>query len=177
MTDDAKIKIIIDSLRDNALEDIKRAAMGGSKIGAFILCSCLIDAVAGFTKGGDTQGADYKTCIGKYLPTYNGQNLYEDLRCKLVHSYSEGGSYWFTDSKPNLHHTKHMDGKIIVNLETFITEIETALTAYSNELTNTTNFALRAKAVKRFDGNGIIQVVASSGGVKSSMMPSLSGKT
>jgi hypothetical protein len=178
MTDDDKIKAITDSLRDNALGDIKRASSGGAKMGAFILSSCLIDTIAGFMKGGDTTNADYKCFICKYMSAYNKDDIYTDLRCKLVHSYSEGGSYWFTDNKRSLHLTKHTDGKTIVNLENFVEEIEAALTAYSTDLQNTSNTALRANAVKRFDGNGVIQGVQQnplvSGGT-TNVLPPLSG--
>lgn len=159
MTDDDKIKATTDSLRDNALGDIKRASSGGAKMGAFILSSCLIDTIAGFMKGGDTTNADYKCFICKYMSAYNKDDIYADLRCKLVHSYSEGGSYWFTDGKPTLHLTKHSDGKTIVNLENFITEIETALSGFSTDLNDKSNTVLRANAIRRFDNNGVIQVV------------------
>ncbi|MDD4622863.1 MAG: hypothetical protein PHG71_06470 [Kiritimatiellae bacterium] len=179
MTDNDKIKAIVTSLRDNALGDIKRASAGESKMGAFILSSCLIDAIAGFMKGSDTNHADYKCFVCKYMSTYNKDDIYTDLRCKLVHSYSEGGSYWFTDNKRTLHLSKHTDGKTIVNLEDFIEEIESALTAYTTDLQNTGNQALRTSAIKRFDGNGIIQVMtppAPSTGTGSTLgLPPLSG--
>jgi len=35
-----------------ALDDVKNACKGGSKMGAFILASCFIDYMAGFMKGG-----------------------------------------------------------------------------------------------------------------------------
>lgn len=159
MTDDDKISTIINSLKDNALGDIKRASTGGAKMGAFMLCSCLIDAIAGFMKGSDTNHADYKCFVCKYMTAYNKDDIYTDLRCKLVHSYSEGGSYWFTDNKRSLHLSKHSDGKTIVNLENFIEEIESALNAYASDLQNKVNQAARASAIKRYDGNGIIQVV------------------
>jgi len=62
-------------------------------MGAFILCSCLIDAIAGFRKGCDTDRYDYKGFIYKNMTSYDKEKMYSDLRCKLVHSYSEGGSY------------------------------------------------------------------------------------
>jgi hypothetical protein len=178
MKNDDKIKAIIESLRDNALEDIKRASQGGAKMGAFILSSCLIDAIAGFMKGCDTEKDDYKCVVSKYMPDYNVDDIYKDLRCKLVHSYSEGGSYSFTDNNPSLHLTKQEDGKTIVNLENFVSEIEDALTHYSAELLNKANTSLRKMAIKRFDSNGIIQVqrlLTSDIQATTSLTPALSG--
>ena len=159
MTDDDKIKAIVTSLQDNAQADIKRASVGGAKMGAFILCSCLIAAIAGFMEGSDTNYSDYKCFVRNYMPAFYKDDIYTDLRCKLVHSYSEGWSYWFTDNKSSLHLSKHTDGKTIVNLENFIEEIESALKAYVTDLQNKANHAVRACAIKRYDGNGIIQVV------------------
>jgi hypothetical protein len=163
MTDDQKIDTIVKSLRKNALGDISRASSGGSKMGAFILCSCLIDAIAGFIKGSDTIGTDYKDFISKYMPDYDRDNIWTDLRCKLVHSYSEGGSYWFTDSNTCLHLTTHSDGRAIVNLENFIAEIEGALSSYEKELTQSKDPVLRKNAIKRLDDNGIIGIISTSG--------------
>lgn len=159
MTDNDKIEAIIASLTENALGDIKRASSGGAKMGAFILCSCLIDAIAGFMKGNDTRECDYKHFVGKYMPAYDAEKIYTALRCKLVHSYSEGGSYWFKDNMESLHLSKLDNEKTIVNLENFIAEIESALQKYTSDLRITKNLALRNNAIKRYDLNGVIQVV------------------
>ena len=112
MSDFAKISTIINSLTCCALGDIKKASSGGSKMGAFILCSCLIDAMAGFVKGADTIHTDFKNFVRDYLPSYRPNELYHDLRCKLVHSYSEGGSYLFTDAKGHLHLQNSFVGRV-----------------------------------------------------------------
>ncbi len=158
MTEEEKIQLICQSLNDNALGDITRASAGGSKMGAFILCSCLIDAIAGFMKGSNTQGPDYKNFVSDYLHGYDCEKLYADLRCKLVHSYSEGGSYTFVHEKPALHFCEDQMGKIIINLENFIGEIQTALKSVISRLQDDSENDLRARAIKRFDDNGIIHI-------------------
>lgn len=51
------------------------------------------------------------TLSKKYLGAkYDEARLYNDLRCKLVHNSSEGGSYVFTDDKSLLHMRKSKDG-------------------------------------------------------------------
>ena len=155
MTDDDIIKSIIDSLKFNALEDIKRASFGRSKIGAFILCSCLIDAMAGFEKGERTTRDDYKYFVSQHLPKYDAEKLYRDLRCKLVHGYSEGGSYLFTDARSG-QHTDIEGDKIIINLENFIEEIGDALDRLAAILLDKNNIEARRLAIKRYTDNGII---------------------
>ncbi len=175
MSDPVKIATIIESLKHCALGDIKKASTGGSKVGAFILCSCLIDAMAGFIKGADTGQRDYKDFVRDYLSSYVPENLYQDLRCKLVHSYSEGGSYLFVDAKSHLHLQKN-NGKTIINLENFIDDIENALNEFSRKLQDPSETALRQKAIQRLDNNGIIQVFTLSlPGATSSLTPPVSG--
>jgi hypothetical protein len=159
MTDDSKLKLIIKSLREYALGDINRASFGGSKMGAFILCSCLIEAIAGFIKGADTNRDNYKAFVRDYLQNYDPEALYTDLRCKLVHSYSEGGSYLFVDAKPHLH-LKQNSGRTIINLEDLISDIEKALNKIEGKLLDVRQTQLRKNAIGRFDKNGVIVVFA-----------------
>lgn len=129
------IKFLWSSLHDMAFLDIQKASNGGSKMGAFILASCFIDYLAGFRYGKKTQREDYMNFVREYFgDKYDPDNLYEDLRCKLVHNYSEGGSYTFTDNHPELHKKKINDGRILLNLEDFVSDIEIALNTYFDEL-------------------------------------------
>ena len=142
------IKILWNSLYVMAFLDIKRASKGGSKIGAFILSSCFIEYLAGFRYGKKTGKKDYINFVKSYFNgKYNPEKLYTDLRCKLVHNYSEGGTYAFTDSHPELHNTKQ-DGRTIVNLENFIADIEEVLNRYFDELRTDDELCKLAK--KRF---------------------------
>ncbi len=142
-----------------ALNDIRNASSGGAKMGAFILCSCLIDSITGFRIGGDSRGSDYQSTVSIYLSSYNPSKLYCDLRCKLVHTYSEGGSYWFCDNKPSLHLTvDSTTGKTIINLENFINEIEIALGKFISDAR--TNSTIENNLSSRLLNNGIIEVAA-----------------
>ena len=120
------ISYIKNVLYNSAFLDIKKASSGNARMGAFILASCFIDYMAGFVCGRKATGKDYKDFVSHYLPPmYNRSKLYKDLRCELVHNYSEGGSYWFKDNNPELH-GKVIDGRTIVNLENFIGDLENA---------------------------------------------------
>jgi hypothetical protein len=145
------------SLHDMAFLDIQRASNGSSKMGAFILASCYIDYLAGFRYGKQSKGKDYMNFVRDYFNSkYDPGKLYEDLRCKLVHNYSEGGSYTFTDNHHELHKTKISDGRIILNLEDFISDIENAMNTYFEELrTNDDRYNL---ALTRFNKLNILTI-------------------
>jgi hypothetical protein len=128
------VKILDKYLLGWAFGDIDRASKGEAKLGAFILSACFIDAMAGFYKGIDREeakrrsGPRFKDFVGEYLKQYDPQRLWEDLRCGLVHSYAEGGSYEFTHSQPQLHFLKSSRGRTILNLEDFL---ENLMEAYN----------------------------------------------
>lgn len=153
---DKFIRSLWHSLHDMAFLDIKRASSGKSKMGAFILSSCFIEYLAGFRYGKETSGNDYKNLVKNYLPQYNKDKLYKDLRCKLVHNYSEGGSYLFTDNNASLHGKPTTDNKIVLNLENFIDDIESALNTYFEEIKS--NEDLFKHAIKRYKKLGILGI-------------------
>ncbi len=145
-------------LEDMAFEDIKRASKGGSKMGAFILASCFIEYMAGFKKGGSTTRTDYINFVKTYLKSYNAKNLYTDLRCKLVHNYSEGGSFLFVDGKQNLHLKKEQaTGKIFINLENFIEELKGALDTLLDDIKKNKNQSA-SNALQRLQSIGLLNV-------------------
>ncbi len=147
------------SLHDMAFKDIEKASNGGSKMGAFILSACYIDYLAGFRYGKATRGKDYVKFTKKYLPSnYKAWKLYTDLRCKLVHNYSEGGTYLFTDNNNQLHMTTPpTDSRTFINLENFTADIKTALDKYFSEIKTDDN--LLKLAIKRHQDLGVIGIV------------------
>ncbi|MDQ7838806.1 MAG: hypothetical protein RDU59_10015 [Thermodesulfobacteriota bacterium] len=152
----AIINLIKNALYDGAFLDIKKASSGNSKIGAFILASCFIDYMAGFVCGRETKPKDYKDFVSHYLPSiYNPSKLYKDLRCRLVHNYSEGGSYWFKDNKPELH-GKTMNGRTIINLENFIDDLGKAFNKLLEEIKS--DPSRKQKAVDRYNSIGLLCV-------------------
>jgi len=151
-----KLNHIKFALYDMAFLDIKRASAGQSKMGAFILASCFIEYMAGFIAGRETTNKDYRQFVKDYLPgLYDPEKLYRDLRCKLVHNYSEGGSYMFADAKPALHGQK-VGTKMVINLENFIDDLEAALRKVFTELD--TDPGKQKKAEDRYDKIGLMGI-------------------
>jgi hypothetical protein len=122
-------------------------------IAEFVLCSCLIDQLSGFRYNTDKVGKRYRQFVKDYLPKYNSDELYEDLRNKLVHNYSVGSFYGLTRKAPHLHLQK-VDGVTHLNLEDFITDLKAALDKYVYELTNDNE--IRRKALCWFTEYKII---------------------
>jgi hypothetical protein len=146
-----------------AFGDIDRASKCEAKLGAFILGACFIDAMAGFYKGIDREeakrksGSRFKDFVEKYLPKYEPERLWEDLRCGLVHSYAEGGSYEFTHSKSQIHFTKSSRGKTILNLEDFLEDLKEAYNKLREDiLTKKDSFD---KAKRRYKSMGLMASV------------------
>ena len=143
------------SLYEMDFLDIRRAMDGKSLMGAFILATCFIEHMAGFRYGKrETGGKDFKEFVKNYLPEYDPEKLWNDLRCKLVHNYSEGGSYSFVNSKPDLHLSPNSYGKLTLNLESFVDEVEAAYKKYYQKLND--DEELQLLAYKRFSNPGIL---------------------
>lgn len=154
MNNDEIIKFVKQQLSSWAFEDIKRASRGGSKMGAFILSGCLIDYLSSFYSGNDSKEQYYKEFSEKYLPAYNPEDLYVSMRCKLVHNYTEGGKFVFTDNHPELHCKKTNDNQLLLNLEDFMSDIEIGINNYFSDVDSDDN--LKENIVKRYKEVGIL---------------------
>lgn len=91
-TDDQKIDDLIKAFGTYALGDIEHNILTEKPVAAFLLSSCWIDQVALFVYNHNENNLDqhYRNFITKYLNNYAEMDLYTNLRCKLVHSYSVG---------------------------------------------------------------------------------------
>jgi hypothetical protein len=133
-------------------KDIERASIyGEAKLAGFILGACFIDAMAGFYTGLKREnskkgsGTRFKEFARKYLLKYDAEKLYGDLRCDLVHSYTEGGTYIFTDAKPDLHLKLTPKGKIVLNLEDYLVDLKLAYLGLRNDILHDENIFIKAK--------------------------------
>ena len=149
---------IHEGLRDMAFGDISRAIGGQSVMGGFILAACFIDYMAGFWHGpkekGERDGDIYQDFLREFLPMYNAEKLYSDLRCRLVHNYSEGGSFIFAHEFPDRHLTRAENGKVYVNLENFVEELRVALDRLLHLVDSDGDVQLRA--IMRWREHGIL---------------------
>ena len=165
ITKNMLVKILDQYLFGWAYKDIERASIyGEAKLAGFILGACFIDALAGFRAGvtkqniGQGSSKRFKDFSKQYLPKYNSDKLYVDLRCGLVHSYAEGGTYVFTDAnKAGFHFNKCMNNKIILNLEDFLSDLREAYRNYRNDIL--TNPEIFDKARARYESMYLMGLV------------------
>jgi hypothetical protein len=145
MTDDQIIDQIIHSFTKYNLRDIEEINNNqlDFTIAEFILCSCLIDQMSGFRYNTDKVGKRYKQFVKDYLQNYNSDELYDDLRNKLVHNYSVGSHYGLTRNVPHLH-LQNINGVTHLNLENFIADLKIALGKYTLELKNDSDIRRKA---------------------------------
>jgi hypothetical protein len=156
--DDEIIERIKHSLSKLAFADVKKASDGGAKMGAFILANCFIDYLAGFYYGRKSTKNDYINYVDKHLKKYGGDKIYRSVRNGLVHNYSVDRDFVFSEKGidgPNL--GKYKNGKIVLNLEDFLNDIESAMDKYFKALNRDNN--LRIKAINRFKRGKILQVL------------------
>lgn len=137
------------------LADVKKASSGGAKRGAFILASCLIDHLACFYSGEESTKRDYINFVSTYLPMYSGASLYKSLRCGMVHNYTVGAEFAFTHNNYKYHKRySYKLNKIIINLGSFIHEVENASNAYFADVQRSD--LLKCRMAKRFSEVGIL---------------------
>jgi hypothetical protein len=98
--------------------------------------------------------------VNDYLPHYDAEALYHDLRSGLVHSYSIGETYAFTDLERE---GKHLEKKLtrfgertLLNLEDFVSDLEKAYHALYEDIR--TDPAQFAKAKDRLESIGLMTV-------------------
>lgn len=111
LTDDQIISEIETALKGYNLGDIKRVSKRGLTIAGFILCSCLIDHIAGFRyerihdKKGKVRGSRkrYVDFVDGYMAQYGyeGEKLYDQLRCRVVHAYTSSDEAFAFDLMHN----------------------------------------------------------------------------
>jgi len=148
--------------------DILKATGGyeGAKLAGFILGACFIDALAGFYAGVNKDeskngsGKRFKDFIKIYLTQYDADELWEDLRCGLVHSYAAGKTYGFTDSRTTpfgFHLSMTPQGQILLNLEDFLSEIRKAYGDFRSDILKDNEVFEKAK--RRFLSMGLMAPV------------------
>ncbi len=141
-----------------------------SPMGAFILGSCFIDALAGFHSGRELEvkeklpnwGKQYKAFIQRYMRGYNTHLLWRDVRCKLVHDFAFNGAYAYTHrAETKEKGAKHLSKaqitvpgsatqtKVVLVAEDFLKDIEKAGQKYLKEVVNDVP-KLRNNAIRRY---------------------------
>jgi len=107
---------------------------------AFILVSTTIDFFAGFFAGisdlDNRQASQiYKEFVRRYMPNYDPEHLYKDLRCRLAHNFTIGSYYALIHKRYDLHgKVISQTGQKIINFENFYEDFENAIKKYVSDL-------------------------------------------
>jgi hypothetical protein len=128
---------------------------GSTPLAAFILVSCAIDFLAGFMCGitsfkpsAGESSRIYKAFVTKYLPQYDPEDVYINVRCRLAHNYTIGEDVALTNLKPQWHDPKGQNGQKTINFEDFCADFQAGARVYFNDLTIDPN--LQAAFLRRF---------------------------
>jgi len=147
------------SVVQKQLDDIKQL----TGINGLILSVCLVDTLAGFYCGYIGQKNGNKTRYLKFVEKYLHQHkdyLY-DIRCNLTHSFSNTVSkFMFIDNKEFSNVFKeatHILDWQIFNIDKFKEDLAIAITAYFEELTNSSSRDILDNFNLRFDRLNILK--------------------
>jgi hypothetical protein len=77
--------------------------------------------------------------VTKYLPQYDPEDIYNNIRCRLAHNYTIGGNVALTHLHPERHNPKGNKGQKIINFENFFADFQAAANAYFSDLATDTN--------------------------------------
>ena len=129
----------------------------------FIMCFCSIDWMAQYYFGRDTKADDYKEFVKRFLPKdYDAEEMYADLRCGLVHNYTNKGcrqKYDLREDRASSHlqlgrvrGNPHVQLKVL-NLSNFKEDLRSALAKLFDILEK--NPEMKTRAVLRYRNVGI----------------------
>lgn len=155
---DEILDTIENSFRSFALRDIQvlRTCNPPVPIAVFILCVCLIDQLAGFRFNNGSTKSRFMDFVKRYMPGYNAESLAEDLRNKLVHTYSIGKEAYVLSDELSGFHLQPIDPNSktkILDLSAFIGDIEKAVNDFMGEIR--TNPECRNNAIQWYNQNRI----------------------
>ncbi len=130
---------------------------------AFIWITCAVDWLAGFWFGTDTKNQVKKAYTGfidQYFPsnTYNSNELYDSLRNGLVHMFTiKSKQYALTHQNPNLHLQKTSNGQVILNLESFFSDVVSAKNEFFNDVEHSPE--MLDKFIERYEREGFLNLI------------------
>jgi hypothetical protein len=129
-------KLIIDNLiksfKTYGLGDIRHNAT--KPIAAFILSICFVDQLASFRYLKRMSLTDrWEKFIDDYMPVYSGLDIYKYFRNTLVHNYSSRGKFALSNDTTLTQPVTHYNGRVIINTNLFIDNIEAAFLTLENE--------------------------------------------
>lgn len=146
LTDNEKatIELIQKSLHDYAFGDIVKSRKQNMLIGSFALCFCFVNALSAHRYFNPNRiDRQDKIRFVNFIKAYFDQRyhqyaeqLYTDLRSRLVHNYAIGKKFAFTEGDSSYHLRVETDGTVYLLIDQFIIDIDDAFKKYLFDLHN-----------------------------------------
>jgi hypothetical protein len=114
----------------NIVREIKTTIEVGLQTAPYILISCAIDFLGTFWAGTDSNGTIYRDFVNTFFGGYDGQNLYRELRCRMVHNHTVGERAVICWNEPDIHKCTINDGTVVLNLGQFFEDFIQAKSGY-----------------------------------------------
>ncbi len=139
---------------DSILYEIRTTIQAGLHTAPYILISCAIDFLVTFWAGSESTPRRYKDFVNTFFSGYNGNLLYRELRCRMVHNLTVGDRTIVCWNEPDIHKRTTTDGTVVINLEQFFDDFIGAKNRYIAALRSTPD--LLRKHIKRFNDIGVL---------------------
>jgi len=127
----------------------------------FVIITCAMDYLASFNYGADTTRhareayIDFLKEYEWFTKKYNPEDIYDSLRCGLVHNFTiHGGKFTLTHNNPELHLTTYK-GQIILNYEDFYCDFKKLKEEYFKKVKDPKN-GKAANFMKRYETLGFL---------------------
>ena len=139
---------------DTVLHEIKTTVEIGLEKAPYILISCGIDYLVTFWTGSDSTRKRYRDFVNGFFVGYDGDKLYRELRCRMVHNYTVGEGTIICWDEPDIHGCTTSDGETVLNVEQFFLDFIQAEEKYFAALRDSPQ--LLANHISRFYEMGVL---------------------
>jgi hypothetical protein len=134
--------------------EIRTTLEVGLQTAPYILISCAIDFLVTFWAGADSTRTRYRHFVNTYFAGYDGEDLYRELRCRMVHNHTVGERAIICWDEPDIHKCTTGDGTVVLNLEQFFDDFIQAKDKYFAALRSSPE--LLKNHIRRFSEMGVL---------------------
>jgi len=112
------------------LSEIRAVIELGLQTALYILISCAIDFLVTFWAGSDSTRTHYQDFVNTFFVAYDGESVYRELRCRMLHNYTVGEHIIVCWDEPDLHGCTTDEGEVVLNREQFFDDFVDAKNRY-----------------------------------------------
>jgi hypothetical protein len=142
---------------DAMLREIMITLEVGLERAPYILISCAIDFLVTFWAGANSTSKRYRDFVNAFFVGYDGDKLYTELRCRMVHNYTVGDSTIICWDEPDIHGCTTREGETVLNVEQFFLDFVQAKEKYFAALRDSPQ--LLANHISRFYDIGVLSSI------------------